>query len=174
MALTLRNPPARVPETEYPDGPPGSLPGGRPVIRRKRGSFTPPAFVSFLAGFLLSAGLGAFFIYHHVAKLNWVELEYFKWFRLAFLAVFMCVLVGTAFQQSPAHGVACVLCPPYTIVYALIFLDSPALRGLIYGIVAWFGAEVYYMNPHSFLTACRHTSNELIADVNGLIERSSR
>ena len=141
------------------------------VARPKTGA---PSLLLFLAGFFISGGLGAFFLYNFATTAGWVDMNLYKWFRLALIVIFIIVLIGTAFQQSPIHGMLCMIFPPYILAYTLAFLDSPALKGLIVGIVAWLAAEMYYIKRDSFVVATGQTVSRVISGVNGMIERASR
>ncbi len=134
----------------------------------------PSSALLFITGLLISAGMGALFIYGFVAKTGWIDMEPYKWFRLILVLTFAVILIGTAFQQNPFHGMLCIICPPYILAYAIAFLDSPALKGLVVGLIAWFSAEMYYMKEHAFVEAARQTAANTVRHVNGMIDRASR
>ncbi|MFO1528247.1 MAG: hypothetical protein U1F77_00615 [Kiritimatiellia bacterium] len=132
------------------------------------------ATLLFFGGLFIAAGMGALFIYNFVEKAGWIDLDPYKWFRLILILTFAVILIGTAFQQNPFHGMLCIICPPYILAYAIAFLDSPALKGLVVGLMAWLGAEMYYMKDHSFVNAARQTAENTVRSVNGMIDRASR
>ena len=134
----------------------------------------PSSVLLFLGGLMIAGGMGALFIYNFVGKMGWIDLEPYKWFRLILILTFAVILIGTAFQQNPFHGMLCILCPPYILAYAIAFLDSPALKGLVVGLIAWFSAEMYFMKDHAFVEAARLAAEGTVRHVNGMIDRASR
>ena len=130
----------------------------------------PPLWQAIL-GFAAVAGVLGYFLMH------WQEyqgyLQYYIWARnILFLGSSLLLLV-IAYHDAIGHGAVCVVFPPYMLWYAWTRLESYALRGVFFGIIAVLFAEIYYLPEYAIYTHVQHFLGELIQTVDGLIERAA-
>ncbi len=116
-----------------------------------------------------SATLG-FFLVVIAAGLALADLSFEIWgldketYNMARLLIFVFVVLLAlldAFHNSPIFGFLSLF-PPFLVYYGLVMADSTVLRGMIYGLVVWFGFEVLIIPDHSFMSAAARASNGII------------
>lgn len=129
-----------------------------------------PAWVSYLVGLLV---LGVLIGFQYFSSQLDSYLTYYLWLRNGLAALSYGLVVLLAFQDHWGPGLISLVIPPYTLLYTASSVESGILRGLFYGMIVVFVAEVYFLPDNAAILAAGDAVNELIETVDGLIVKAS-
>jgi hypothetical protein len=140
-------------------------------VHDKEVELTKPPWWHAVVCFALVAGLGGYFLTHVNQYQNY--LQYYVWARnILFLGTILLVLV-IAYHDSMWFTAVSIVFPPYMLWYAWTRLESFALKGLFFGIIAVLVAEVYYLRDYAIATHVQQFLGEVVVTVDDLIERAA-
>lgn len=100
-------------------------------------------------------------------------LNYYLWLRNGLAAISYGLVVLLAFQDHWGPGLLSVMIPPYTLLYTASSVESNVLRGVFFGMVVVFSAELYFLTDHSAMLAAGEGISLLIEKTDALIVKAS-
>lgn len=168
--LTLRNPLEKIDPSDLakPD------PAGRKTrkgVKRKRGKINSKQG---LHGFLMAALLLGALFYDQQWGNMYLSIGNYQLFRNILVGSAYVLLVVQAFQHNMIHGVLCLFLPPYTIIYALMLVDSGALRGFAFAFFVFMGVEWYFTRGASVAMQIVFLFDAMVVEGNRLIGVAGR
>ena len=100
-------------------------------------------------------------------------LSYYVWLRNGLAAISYGLVVLLAFQDHWGPGLLSVCIPPYALLYTASSIESGVLRGLFFGIILVFAAEVHFLPEQAAMLAAGDAVNHLISNIDSLIVKAS-
>lgn len=130
----------------------------------------PPRWLAPLVGALV---LGVLIGFQYFSSQLESYFTYYVWLRNGLALAGYGLVVLLAFQDHWGPGFLCLLIPPYSFMYTASSVESGILRGVFFGMVLVFAAEVYFLPDHAALLSAGEMVGGLIQNVDGLILKAS-
>jgi hypothetical protein len=171
--ISVRQGPPKVPD-KMPDAPKVVVESdtvSTSKVHDKEVELSKPPLWQAVVCFGAVAGIMGYFLMHWQQYQGY--LQYYLWARNILALGTIVLILVIAYHDAIGHGAVCLVFPPYMLWYAWTRLESYALRGLFFGIIAVLAAEVYYMPEYSVGLKIQEIAGNLVTTVDGLIERAA-
>lgn len=171
-SITVAQPKPKVPE-KMPDAPKvvQSDTVATSSVHDIEVEITRPPWWQAVLCFAAVAGILGYYLMHWQQYEGY--LQYYIWARNILGLGTTILIMVIAYHDAIGHGAVCLVFPPYMLWYAWTRLESYALRGLFFGVVAVLFAEIYYMPEYAVAIHLQEFLGGVVSTVDGLIERAA-